>query len=165
MQLVPDVAAILLAFAAHAVDDRFLRAIDHRVDGGIHDLLHARVGNADLRLFGPGQEAPAHTDLPDADGPAVIAHMQLNPPQAFEVERLEDVLPFRADEARPRMEMRIHDRRPVGVVRFMHEQLDDRPRRRVDHEFRPPDDLLGKLERQQSGVTALDRKGRRLALV
>ena len=80
--------------------------------------------------------------------PRGATDMQLEPAQTLEIERLEPIHPFPADEARPGVKMRVQQRRPARRVRLLHEQLDRRARRRLDGEVRPADDLSLQFERQ-----------------
>ena len=80
--------------------------------------------------------------------PLDIVNVQLKPAQALEVEAFETVDALTADEAGPGIEVRVEQRRAAYLVRLVHQQLNDRPRGRLDGEIGPAHDLLGQLERE-----------------
>jgi hypothetical protein len=77
---------------------------------------------------------------------------------ALEIETLEAVRAISTDETRPRVKVRVQQREaPLGVMRLVHKQLDDRSGGRFDGEIRKPDQLLGQLKGQGQRVTGGER--------
>ena len=149
MQLVAAIAAVLLALARHAVDERLLGAVVERVNRGLEQALQARFVAAENRRVGPGKDSPPDMDVTNKHGPRGAMDMQLKPARAFKIKRLEVVQAGPADEAGPGIEVRIEQRRTAGRVGLVDEQLDGGPCRRLDAEARPAHHLFGELESQR----------------
>ena len=103
----PAVAAVLLALARHPVHERFLCTIVESVEGRVKQTLQRRLAGLSPGLIWPRKDPAAHMHVAHAHGPFRIVDVQLQPPQALVVERLEVVEPVPADKARPRIEVGI----------------------------------------------------------
>ena len=170
VQLVGAVAAVLLALAAHAVDDRLLRGVDERVERGLEDALQPRLRRR--RSSAPsarGSCAGARPTSRRTHRARGVVHVHLQEAQRLVVERLEAVLALAADEARPAEAVGVEPGGAGGVVRLLRHQLDHGAGRRLDGQEREADHLLRQLERREGALArgrlepprALPRRRRR----
>ena len=79
MELVTAVAAVLLPFPCHSIDDCFLCTIINRVDGRIEKPLQGRFTTSDDRFVLPVEQTSADGNIAYRDGSIVAAHMKLKP--------------------------------------------------------------------------------------
>ncbi len=153
------VAGILLALPAHAVHDMVLDAAGEGVEAGVEEPLQGRFIAAHPGRMGPGIDAPGRPDAPDPHGPRGVPDVELEPAEPLVVEGFEPLRSLPADVAGPCEEMGVEPAAALRIVGFLRHQLDDRPRRRVDREVRPADELLRELEgREDCGARIAGRR-------
>src|SRR5262249_3746700 len=65
LELMPAVAAVLLPFAAHAVNEMLLGAVVQGVDGGVEKTLKRRLIAPHVRFIRPRKDASPRADARD----------------------------------------------------------------------------------------------------
>ena len=155
VQLMPAVAAVLLALARHAVHERFLGAVVERIERRIKKPLQRSLAGLRAGLVRPRKDPAAHVQVTDGHRSFGVVNVQLQPAQAFVVERLEVVQPIPADEARPGIEMSVQQGWPAGRVGLVNEQLDGSPRRGLDIKAGPAYNLVLELEGERGSTRAI----------
>ncbi len=113
------IAAVLLAFAAHAIHDNILRAIVERVDRCIEETLKLRLVGANDRRVRPREHPATHPHVANGDTRVAIADVQLQPAQAFKIETLKVIHALATDEAGPTVASRVEQRRAADFVPLM----------------------------------------------
>ncbi len=156
MELVASVPAVLLPFPPHPVHGELVHRVVDRVDRRGEETIDRLVACRHPGSTGPCVCPPPHPDPGDGHNSRASPDVELKPLDRLVVERLEPVVPLRADESCPRMIVRVEKRGAGGIMPFLHHQLDDRPRGRIDGEPGPPDPFLCELEGQGRSLPLLE---------
>ncbi|OPZ70966.1 MAG: hypothetical protein BWY83_01379 [bacterium ADurb.Bin478] len=155
MELMAAIAAVLLAFARHAVHHRFVAAVVQRVHRCVEQLLQRRLRAADSGLMRPGIDATANMQIRNLHRPLNAVDMQLQPTQALVIKSLKMIDPLLADKARPRIEMAVDQHRTTQLMRLMHQQLHHGAGRSLQSKAGPADHLFAEFKGQRDAACAV----------
>lgn len=132
VDLVADIAAVLLALASHSVDDCVLGRVIESIDSGVKKLLQGCIGATNRGLLWPREDPAANRNIPESYRPIVLVNDKLDSAEAFKIEGLEPDFTLAANESAPGIEVSIEEEAAARLMCLVHHDFHHCSRRRID---------------------------------